>query len=1093
MKIWSQRLEAAGRRWGLPLALAGLTWLVAWPLLRGGYPTIGDGLIHFYRLVQFDELLRSGVWFPRWATDLGYGFGYPLFNYYSPLAYYLGAGLHALGLSYAQALVGVYALALALAVTGAYVLAAHHWGPAAGLVAAAAYGLAPYFYFNALARGALPETLGLGLLPWVLWAYARLARRATCGGFAVAALLNAALVVTHLLSAVLAAPLIVVSVLMEGRGAGAQGHKGAGERGTPLRNAHRGPSALGPVGAREQATHYQLLITNYILSLLLPAAFLLPAVLELNAVQIGQLTQPGDLDFHNNFLRLGELLAWPRAYDARLVFNAVPASLSLAAVALAVMAGVAGFKNLGARFRAQGTGRWRREGLLAVALLVLALLTLPVSGWVWERLPGLRLVQFPWRLVGPAGLVLALLAGAAVARVVGGRLAGRPGRAGLLVAGVLAALWAFSLAWSFGPPSQALASAGLAELRDYERASGQLGTTSTGEFLPTAVHTLPDPHTLDAAYASGRPAERLAALPQGVTVLSQSAHATGASAEISAATAATLTFNFFDYPGWRATIDGQRVPITASDPNGLITVPVPAGQHQVSVDFGSTPLRTVASLLSALALIALIVITRRLTPSAHHPHTHLSMTAPSADVDIPTHVLSPTPPHRERPSGQSPWDPHTPTLPFALTALALLTARALLLDNRATVFAHSRFDGATVAGVEQPLDVNFDDQIVLIGWDGPGDSVAADGAVAITLYWRAQRVPALDYATTVQVLDAGGHLFGQSDSQHPGRVPTRRWTTDQYARDEHRLRLLPGTPPGAYRLVAGVYPVGGPALPVLDAGHAPQGQYAPLGTLLVTPGQGQAEVDPAEVTHIDLGALTLLGYSVNTTNPQAGDTLRLTLFWRAAAGPRPNVVARVALVTEAGVLAEVTRAPAPATYPTSAWAASQVVRTPLDLRLPAEAPAGPAQLVVSLVAAEAPASPPLAGPVRLATLDVRVPKRSFSVPAMEHALNAPAGGQVRLLGYDLAPTGALTLYWQPGTTLDTGYKVFVHVLGANEQILAQADTVPAGGTRPTTGWLPGEVIADAHSLPLAGARQLAVGLYDEVTGERLGRVVIEAP
>ena len=84
--IRSRRTEAAGlRRWGLPLALAGLTLLAAWPLLRGGYPSIGDGLIHFYRLVQFDHLLRSGVWYPRWATDLGYGFGYPVFNYYSPI------------------------------------------------------------------------------------------------------------------------------------------------------------------------------------------------------------------------------------------------------------------------------------------------------------------------------------------------------------------------------------------------------------------------------------------------------------------------------------------------------------------------------------------------------------------------------------------------------------------------------------------------------------------------------------------------------------------------------------------------------------------------------------------------------------------------------------------------------------------------------------------------------------------------------------------------------------------------------------------------------------------------------------------------
>jgi hypothetical protein len=64
-------------------------------------------------------------------------------------------------------------------------------------------------------------------------------------------------------------------------------------------------------------------------------------------------------------------------------------------------------------------------------------------------------------------------------------------------------------------------------------------------------------------------------------------------------------------------------------------------------------------------------------------------------------------------------------------------------------------------------------------------------------------------------------------------------------------------------------------------------------------------------------------------------------------------------------------------------------------------------------------------------------------------------------------------------------------LGPDGAVLAQADRVPAGGARPTTGWLPGEVVADAYPLPLAAAAGLRVGLYDPATGERLG--VVELP
>src|SRR5579859_3391816 len=375
---------------GPVLALAALGVLAAWPLVRAGYPTIGDGLIHFYRLVEFEHLLQSGAWFPRWATDLGYGYGYPLFNYYPPLAYYLGALFGGLGLSVANSLVAVYAASWLLALSGAYRLARERGGPAAGLIAAAAYGLSPYLYFNALARGALPETLGLGLLPWALWAFYRLARRPTGAHLVLAALLFAALVLTHLLTALLALPLIVLFWCLA-------------RLGQPLDSTT--PVKTGGL-FQLLITNYQLLLT-FLLGFGLAAYFLIPAVLETRSVHIGQLTGPGDLDFRNNFLSLSTLLAWPATFDSRLVFHAVPPSLSLAALALAA---------LGLARRAWG----RRRGLAAwdaglwLGLIGLSLFTLRFTQPLWEHLPGASLVQFPWRLVGPASLLLALLAARAV-------------------------------------------------------------------------------------------------------------------------------------------------------------------------------------------------------------------------------------------------------------------------------------------------------------------------------------------------------------------------------------------------------------------------------------------------------------------------------------------------------------------------------------------------------------------------------------------------------------------------------------------------------------------------------------------------------
>jgi hypothetical protein len=63
-------------------------------------------------------------------------------------------------------------------------------------------------------------------------------------------------------------------------------------------------------------------------------------------------------------------------------------------------------------------------------------------------------------------------------------------------------------------------------------------------------------------------------------------------------------------------------------------------------------------------------------------------------------------------------------------------------------------------------------------------------------------------------------------------------------------------------------------------------------------------------------------------------------------------------------------------------------------------------------------------------------------------------------------------------------------MGPDGQIWGQYDGIPLGGARPTTTWLPGEVIVDHYEIPLrlgapTGDYVLAVGLYDLETMKRL--------
>jgi hypothetical protein len=62
------------------------------------------------------------------------------------------------------------------------------------------------------------------------------------------------------------------------------------------------------------------------------------------------------------------------------------------------------------------------------------------------------------------------------------------------------------------------------------------------------------------------------------------------------------------------------------------------------------------------------------------------------------------------------------------------------------------------------------------------------------------------------------------------------------------------------------------------------------------------------------------------------------------------------------------------------------------------------------------------------------------------------------------------------------YTVFNHLVGPAGQVVAQTDGEPVGGARPTSGWLPGELLEDNYAILLpeglpAGEYALRVGLY----------------
>jgi 4-amino-4-deoxy-L-arabinose transferase-like glycosyltransferase len=124
-----------------------------------------------------------------------------------------------------------------------------------------------------------------------------------------------------------------------------------------------------------------------------------------------------------------------------------------------------------------------------------------------------------------------------------------------------------------------------------------------------------------------------------------------------------------------------------------------------------------------------------------------------------------------------------------------------------------------------------------------------------------------------------------------------------------------------------------------------------------------------------------------------------------------------------------------------------------------------------------------------------------TAPTVE--VQAELGGQIELVGYDLPVASwkpgdilPMTLFWQRQTTIGEDYNVFVHLFDSEGTLVAQTDSAPVGGSRPTSGWGEEELIVDRHGLFLPdmlppGEYELLVGLYHPATSERLSVLSVD--
>ena len=783
------------------LFIALLTALLAGPFWQlSGLPANAvDQLQHMHRIAAMNRAFEQGIYWPRWFPIVYDGLGAPTFHHYSPGLYWLVAAIHGTGIRLDQALKLVVTVGLILSGFGAYAWLRHVFSPAASLAGAALYLLHPhiltrsYYYV-----GAYPRLLALLLLPVCLWAFTALHMRSRIRYWLAAVVTLTALVFSHTLMTMVGACILALYWLL-------------------LAIVYRRPAGL-----------LRCAVAG-LLAALLSAGFWLPALADLTLVQIDN-ARHGYFHFSNYFLDWWQLFSFQSLILDSRSGNPLTPLLTLgfgAASWLALAAGLVSLYFISRRERRY----WGLAGVLFA--LTMIMLTLPVSEPLWETIPGLSLLQFPFRFLSIAPI--GILPGAAAA--IDAWPTGRRWlpALGLVIVSVLALFPYLFPAHTSLSSFRQIQTLTAEDTRRFERTSLAWGMTVSNEFLVRDAN-------LDVV--TGQTPE-----PSATQLTWRSPHE--AVADLSGQTEPILLRLHF-HPGWSA---GERASLTPG-PAGWMQVtdlsdpgqPLVIGWEGTAWQSWGEQLSLVGLFVSLVGLL-FIAFRRRRGEEAGGEREHVTR--------------------------------HTSLLVKVMVGciFVLVVVRYVVDQSSGGPFLRHSPPGQLAFAAEGPpvtLGDASSTQVTILGWQLlSGSTPEPGGRVRVRLYWQA--VGQID-----EELHSIVHLYTPSLQRSwavknvgiGGRPDSQWWEPDKYYVDDLRLSLPADLPPLSYSLVAGLVTSDGERLNVPGT---PDGllHLRTLDVEPLRPGLFQRERPTIEAQAATDDGLRLQGYDL--LEEPGGRTLRLFL------------------------------------------------------------------------------------------------------------------------------------------------------------------------------------------------------------------------
>ena len=556
-----------------------ITALAITGLLNNQYFAIHDDQ-HIARLYLLDQAIRQGILYPRWVGGLGFNFGYPLFNFYPPLIYYVAEFFHLIGFNLLWSFKLMIITGSFFSSIGMYLLGKRFFDKKTGILSATLF---TFFFYRAITiyiRGAWAEFFAMSILPFVFLGLDNIYKNKNLKSTIVFSISLALLVLAH--------PLIAFPTFFF--------------------------VGLFFIYYFFNSETRLIFLKNFLLGvffgLSLSAFFWLPSLIEKRYTLVDAILTHELANYKIHFIYPFQLWFSPWGYGGSIEGPADGMSFQLGKIHIFLT--IFSFVAILFYFFTKK----KRESLkmyffLSFLFLFSLLMSSTYSQFIWDKIKYLWYLQFPWRFLTFTGIFISLIDGAGI-YYFGKLIKADSGiKKALFNLFIIIIIFITVIKYITYSKPHDLRSYDEKKLTSFEEISWRVSKTSF-EFSPRGIKTkktelgtttigLEKKDLIKNVYSV------ISTDKKGIKTKTILDLFVKKEFEIDSKKPFQFRLNTFNFPGWKAKLDGKEVKIDDNNDYKLITVAVSAGNHRLSFVFENTLIRTLGNLISIIFLIGLII------------------------------------------------------------------------------------------------------------------------------------------------------------------------------------------------------------------------------------------------------------------------------------------------------------------------------------------------------------------------------------------------------------------------------------------------------------------------------------------------------